>query len=132
MCKFTTKFKFKIQNLKMRKENKKKRVKPLIRAHSPFLAHCRLATTRSPTSGRGRRQGGPHRQPQYMCRVADLWGPGAVAGRHAFPRRLCRLRVGSSRRTCSPTQAGRCDIAALVARELGIGTIRALGDKSRS
>jgi hypothetical protein len=25
MCKFTTKFKFKIQNLKMRKENKKKR-----------------------------------------------------------------------------------------------------------
>jgi hypothetical protein len=86
----------------------------------------------SPTCGRGSRQAGPRRQPQYACRIADLWGPGAVVGHHAVPRRLCRLRVGSSRRTRSPTHAGRCDIVALVAGELGIQTIRALGGKSRS
>jgi hypothetical protein len=72
---------------------------------------------------------GPRRQLEYACRVVDLWGPRAVAGRHAVPRRLCHLHVGSSRRTRSPTHVGRWDIVALVAGELGIGTIRALGDK---
>jgi hypothetical protein len=32
---------------------------------------------------------GPRRQLEYACRVADLWGPGVVAGRHTVPRRLC-------------------------------------------